>query len=79
MWVRPHEAIAKAEAGALLMMPPTIANLRLVAQCATADEALAVADAVGTPPRIQPKIRRDEHGTVVGVALPGDADYDTLD
>ena len=59
MWVRPDEAIAKAEAGELLMMPPTIANLRLVAECATADEALAVADAVGTPPRIQPKLRRD--------------------
>ena len=79
MWVRPDEAIAKAESGALLMMPPTIANLRLIAQCSTADEALAVADAVGTPPRIQPKIRRDETGTVVGVALPGDADYETLD
>lgn len=79
MWVRPHDAIAKAEAGQLLMMPPTIANLRLVAPCASADEALQVADAVGAPPRIQPKLRRDDSGRVIGVSVPGDADYETLD
>ena len=79
MWVRPADAIAKAEAGVLLMMPPTIANLRFVAPCATAGDALAVADAVGTPPRIQPRLRRDGAGKVVGVSLPGDEDYETLD
>ena len=31
MWVRPADAVAQAEAGELLMMPPTIANLRFVA------------------------------------------------
>ena len=30
-----------------MMMPPTMANLRFIAGCATADEALAVADAAG--------------------------------
>ena len=61
------------------MMPPTIANLRFVADCATSDAALAVADAVGTPPRIQPKMRRSESGKPAGVSLPGDPDYDDLD
>ena len=78
-WVRPHEAIAQAQAGELLMMPPTIANLRFVAQCASTDEALDAAAAVGAPPRIQPRLRRDSAGKVLGVSLPGDADYDTLD
>jgi 8-oxo-dGTP pyrophosphatase MutT (NUDIX family) len=78
-WVRPSGAIAQAEAGELLMMPPTIANLRFVAQCASADEALEAADAVGAPPRIQPRLRRDGAGKVVGVSLPGDSDYETLD
>jgi len=78
MWVSPADAVAQAEAGQLLMMPPTIANLRFVAECADADAALAVADAVGTPPRIQPKIRRAADGSPAGVSVPGDSDYDDL-
>lgn len=77
MWVRPADAVARAEAGELLMMPPTIANLRFVAGCADADAALAVADALGAPPRILPKLRPTTDGTRQ-VALPGDADYDGL-
>ncbi len=79
MWVTPTEAIAQAEARSLLMLPPTIANLRVVAECADAAAALAVADAIGTPPRIQPKLRRAPDGSPAGVSLPGDPDYDTLD
>jgi hypothetical protein len=78
MWVRPSEAVAQVEAGALLMMPPTIANLRFVALCPDAAGALAAADAVGTPPRIQPKVRPTTDGSRQ-VALPGDADYDDLE
>lgn len=78
MWVRPADAIADAEAGELLMMPPTIANLRFVGAYPTADDALRAADAAGPPPRIQPKVRKDPDGRVVGVSMPGDADYDEL-
>src|SRR4051794_38377660 len=77
MWVRPAEAVARAEAGELLMMPPTVANLRFVAPCADAGEALAAADAIGTPPRIQPKLRPTADGSRQ-VSLPGDPDYDDL-
>lgn len=77
-WVRPLEAIAQAEAGELVMMPPTIANLRFVGEHATVAEALAAADAAGAPPRTQPKIRRDAAGATVGVSLPDDPDYDDL-
>jgi hypothetical protein len=31
------------------------------------------------PPCILPRVRRNESGQVVGVALPGDDDYDDLD
>jgi 8-oxo-dGTP pyrophosphatase MutT (NUDIX family) len=75
MWVRPADAVAQAAAGQLLMMPPTIDNLRFVADCADTAAALAKADAVGTPPRIQPKLRRDGSRQV---SLPGDHDYDDL-
>ena len=77
MWVRPTDAVADAEAGQLLMMPPTIANLRFVSECADAGAALDVADAVGTPPRILPKLRPTADGSRQ-VSLPGDPDYDTL-
>jgi 8-oxo-dGTP pyrophosphatase MutT (NUDIX family) len=78
MWVRPSDAVAQAEAGELLMMPPTIANLRFVAACPDAAAALVAADAVGTPPRIQPKVRPTADGTRQ-VAMPGDPDYDELE
>jgi 8-oxo-dGTP pyrophosphatase MutT (NUDIX family) len=78
MWVDPAEAIAEAEAGSLLMLPPTIAVLRLIAGCSSAGEALQVAAAIGTPARIEPRLRRDESGRVVGIALPDDPDYASL-
>lgn len=77
-WVRPSDALRDVERGELIMMPPTIANLRFVEDCASADEAIAKADAAGIPPRIQPKIRRDPDGGFVSFAMPDDPDYDTL-
>jgi len=78
-WVRPSDALRDVERGELMMMPPTMANLRFVEDCETAGEAIAKADAAGTPPRIQPKIRHDVDGAFVGFAMPGDPDYDALD
>jgi 8-oxo-dGTP pyrophosphatase MutT (NUDIX family) len=77
-WVRPADALADAEAGNLLMLPPTIANLRTLASSGSVAEALAAADAEGPPSCIRPRMRRDESGRVIGIALPGDADYDAL-
>jgi len=77
-WVRPLEAVARAEAGEILMMPPTIANLRFLGEHATAEEALVAAGTIGPPPRIQPKIRRGADGGINGVSMPGDPDYDQL-
>jgi 8-oxo-dGTP pyrophosphatase MutT (NUDIX family) len=77
MWVKPADAVAQAEAGDLLMMPPTIANLRFVADCVDSDAALALADGLGEIPRIQPKLRPNAEGKRV-VSMPGDDDYDTL-
>ena len=78
MWVRPADAVAQAEAGELLMMPPTIANLRFVADVRRRRRRLAVADAVGTPPMILPKLRPTADGSRQ-VSLPGDPDYDDLE
>ena len=77
-WVRPADALLGVQRGELMMMPPTIANLAFLDRCASVDDALAKADAAGPPPRIQPKIRRDAGGRLVGFSMPGDPDYDDL-
>ena len=78
-WVTPADALEMQESGELLMMPPTVANLRVLAAHQTVAELLAAAAARGRPPRTEPKLRRAADGTVVGVAMPGDDDYDALD
>jgi 8-oxo-dGTP pyrophosphatase MutT (NUDIX family) len=78
MWVRPADAVSQAEAGELLMMPPTIATLRFVSECADAAAAVALADTVGTPPMVLPKLRPTADGSRQ-VSLPGDPDYDDLE
>ncbi len=67
-WVRPAEALDEAEAGDLMLLPPTISTLRFLAGCSTVNEAFAQAAAAGPPPRILPTLQYDEAGNVVGVS-----------
>lgn len=78
LWVRPSEALRMHAAGDLMMMPPTIASLRFLEPHASADAALAAGAAIDRPPCIEPRLRRDADGRVLGVSMPGDADYDSL-
>ncbi len=78
LWVRPAEALRLQAAGELMMMPPTMANLRFLEPHPTAAAALAAGAAIEKPPCILPKLRRDADGRLVGVAMPGDPDYDNL-
>lgn len=78
LWVRPGEALRMQASGELTMMPPTMANLRLLEPHPTAAAALAAGAAIERPPCILPKLRRDDDGRIVGVAMPGDPDYDDL-
>jgi hypothetical protein len=78
LWVRPADALRMQASGELMMMPPTMANLRLLEPHATAADALAAGAAIERPPCILPKLRRDADGRLVGVAMPGDPDYDDL-
>ncbi|MGB8862357.1 MAG: NUDIX domain-containing protein [Ilumatobacteraceae bacterium] len=79
MWVRPADALAKWAAAELQLMPPTVTNLRFLGEHETVAAAMNAAWAVGTPSCILPKIRLDAEGRLVGVAMPDDPDYDTLD
>jgi len=77
-WVRPRAALEMHEAGHLMMMPPTIKNLRWLDGFATADDVVAAGRAITDPGTTLPKVRTDEEGAIVGISLPGDADYDSL-
>jgi 8-oxo-dGTP pyrophosphatase MutT (NUDIX family) len=78
MWVEPADALRRWRDGELLLMPPTVANLEFLAACGDVESAMDSARAVGVPPCILPKVRSVD-GRVVGVSLPGDVDYDSLD
>jgi 8-oxo-dGTP pyrophosphatase MutT (NUDIX family) len=78
LWVRPVDALERFRAGELAMIPPTIRNLEFLLPHVLADDALRAAAEVGTPPAILPKLRTDEDGRVIGIAMPDDADYSDL-
>ncbi len=78
LWVRPTVALEMAEAGELQVMPPTVANLKWLAQYTTADGALAAAAARTQVAPILPKLRFDAEGAITGISLPTDDDYDLI-
>lgn len=78
LWVRPSTALEMVDAGDLMMLPPTIATMRFLADHRTAGEVVAAAAALDEIPAILPKLRLDADGGFAGIALPGDDDYDEL-
>ena len=61
-----------------MLMPPTRANIEFLLPHKTTDEVMAAAAKVGKPQTILPKMKTDSDGRVIGIAMPGDADYDAL-
>ena len=76
LWTSPADALARERAGELVMLPPTVASLRFLAEHDTADAALAAAAAIGTPPKILPKVVFPPDGGPMQLLLPGDPGYD---
>jgi 8-oxo-dGTP pyrophosphatase MutT (NUDIX family) len=70
LWVRPGDALDRAKAGELMMLPPTIASLRAIARFDGAEEVLAAAAEITDVPAIKGKVVVDEGGT--RIVLPGD-------
>lgn len=77
LWVSPSRALDLHTAGDLMMLPPTIYNMRFLADHNTAAGALAAGRERVDIPCILPKIRIID-GKMVGIAMPTDADYDRL-
>ncbi len=74
-WIRPEDALRMQSEGELMMMPPTVKNLRWLSGFDTAAAAVDAGEAITDPPMILPKARLDDNGKMVGVSLPGDPDY----
>ena len=78
LWVSPSEALSRFRQGDLAMIPPTLENLKFLADHTTADAVMTAATAIPTPTAILPKLRIDADGRVIGVVLPDEPDYSTL-
>jgi 8-oxo-dGTP pyrophosphatase MutT (NUDIX family) len=78
LWVRPEDALRMERDGELMMMPPTIKNLRWLSEFASADAVVDAGRAIEDPVTMLPKLRIDDNGKIIGVALPTDSDYASL-
>lgn len=67
-WLDPAYAIEAANAGEIILPPPTLHTLLLLAGCESIEQALQLCPP--SPPRIQPVFSKEEFPTL---ALPGDA------
>lgn len=75
MWVRPVDALARAEEGEVQIIFPTARNLEAVGQFETVEEALAATAAkVAGIPATRPKVIREPGG--IRVVVPGDPGYE---
>jgi 8-oxo-dGTP pyrophosphatase MutT (NUDIX family) len=72
-WMHPNDALAGNERGEMMLMPPTLASLRDMAEYGSVDEVLAAA-ASRTVTRILPKLIFDENDQLKFL-LPHDPGY----
>ena len=79
LWTRPEVALQRQVDGELVMMPPTITNLQFISQFDTIDQAMETARALPTPQCVLPKLRVGDDGKVVGIVLPDEPGYDSMD
>lgn len=77
-WITPEEAIRRSHDKDLMLMPPTKANIEWLLPFRSTNEAMAAAKELGKPQTILPKLKIDSDGRVLGIAMPGDPEYDAL-
>ena len=74
-WIRPADALERADAGELELIFPTRRSLEALTRFETASEVVAVVRAASDlPPATQPRIVADGNGA--RLLLPGDPGYD---
>jgi 8-oxo-dGTP pyrophosphatase MutT (NUDIX family) len=74
VWIRPPDALARADSGEFELIFPTLRNLQAISRFATAEELLDAAAAVESVPTVLPRVVSD--GLGVRIVLPGDPGYE---
>jgi 8-oxo-dGTP pyrophosphatase MutT (NUDIX family) len=76
-WASPAEALRRFEAGEVQLMPPTHRTIALLAECASTDAVLALAESTCLDP-ICPRLvqQKDSQGETMALVLPGDPEHD---
>ncbi|MHB8669174.1 MAG: NUDIX hydrolase [Acidimicrobiales bacterium] len=73
LWIRPAEALRRAEEGDFTLILPTMRNLEALAGFDRVSDLLAAAATAGRVPTIQPRVAADGRG--VRILIPGDPGY----
>ena len=73
-WIAPDDALERHAVGEFPMLPPTIANLRMLRPYDSTAAALQGAAEIGPIHTIAPRIVSDDHG--IRIVMPGDPAYD---
>lgn len=73
-WISPAEALERHAAAQFAMLPPTVANLRMLDEFASTSAALAGAASLGEIATVAPRILSDDNG--IRIVMPGDPAYD---
>lgn len=72
IWISPHEAIEKSTQGQFSMLPPTVANLRVLAEFSSVDEAISRTRNKEVPTILPKAVFEDGK---MRVLMPGDPGY----
>lgn len=78
VWIHPAAAVAAADAGSFLLPFPTRKTLEHLAALGSAHQIVAFARAQRSVPRIQPRLRVVDGGTIEAV-LPGEEGFDDIE
>ena len=73
-WIAPDEALDRHERSEFAMLPPTVANLRMLREYDSTVAALSGAARMGPVHTVAPRIVSDAHG--IRIVMPGDPAYD---
>ena len=73
-WITPSNALDRHDEGEFPMLPPTVANLRMLREHASVDTALTGAATLTEVPAMVPRVLADDDG--IRIVMPGDPAYE---
>ena len=76
VWIRPHEALERFEAGEFELIFPTVRSLEALARFTSAEAVVSHAQSIPEFPAVLPRILEEDGG--VRIVLPGDEVYDAF-